>query len=113
MKDGAEATSAILAKANEAIDNETRIVAMNDLKSRVDDWKGHNMERFGGLLVYGTHTVLKGEAPGKEVEREVRTKFAYFSARQSADYLTTSVSCPLAPLLKVCLPIYAMSFLYG
>ncbi|MCJ1414224.1 hypothetical protein MMC32_000549 [Xylographa parallela] len=70
LKDGAEATSAILAKANEAIDNETRIVAMNDLKSRVDDWKGHNMERFGGLLVYGTHTVLKGEAPGKEVERE-------------------------------------------
>ena len=69
---------------------------MNDLKSRVDDWKGHNMERFGGLLVYGTHTVLKGEAPGKEVEREVRTNFAHFFAYQSANYSTNSVTCPFA-----------------
>ena len=74
LQDGADATSAILLRANEAIDNETLIVARSDLKGRVDDWKGHNMERFGRLLVYGIHTVLKGENPQKEVEREVRIR---------------------------------------
>ncbi|MCJ1476572.1 hypothetical protein MMC13_005238 [Lambiella insularis] len=69
LQAGSEATSAILARANEAIDLETRAAAREDLRGRVEDWKGHQMERFGNLLIYGTHTVLKGEA-AKEVERE-------------------------------------------
>lgn len=74
LQAGSEATSAILARANQAIDKETRAAAQEDLRGRVEDWKGHQMERFGDLLVYGTYTVLKGEA-AKEVEREVRITF--------------------------------------
>ena len=44
---------------------------MQELKDRVEDWKGHRVEVFGDLLLHGTYTVLKGENTAKDAEREV------------------------------------------
>ena len=74
LKDGESAASGVLVRANEAIDREQRLEAVGELLSRVEDWKGHNIDHFGELMLYGSHTVLKGEGQ-KEVEREVRTIF--------------------------------------
>ena len=71
LQAGSEAISSILTRANQAVDEESLRAAVEDLQGRVEDWKNHSIERFGKLLVYGTHTVLKGDA--REVEREVRT----------------------------------------
>ena len=57
-------------RANEAVKKEERILAVNELQQRVDDWKGHKLDHFGDLLLYGTYTVIKGEG-SKEVDREV------------------------------------------
>jgi cell division control protein 24 len=70
LQAGYEATSAILRRANETIDKQTLLHAVDELVHSVDDWKGHKIEQFGELLLFGTQTVLKSDGP-KEVEREV------------------------------------------
>lgn len=52
------------------MDKEQRVAAVNELEVSVEDWKGHKVDHFGELLLYGTFTVLKGDG-SKEVEREV------------------------------------------
>ena len=74
LMEGETAASSVLVRANEAIDKEQRNEAVAELQSRVEDWKGHKIEHFGDLLLFGSHTVLKGEGQ-KEVEREVRIIF--------------------------------------
>lgn len=71
LQKGEASAGSILDRANEALDKEHRLAAKNELKSRVEDWKGHSMTRFGELLLYGSFTVLKGEG-AKEVEREYK-----------------------------------------
>ena len=71
LLEGETAASSVLVRANEAIAKEERQVAVDELLGRVEDWKGHDITHFGELLLYGSHTVLKGEGQ-KEVEREVR-----------------------------------------
>ena len=71
LLEGEIAASSVLVRANEAIAKEERQVAVDELLGRVEDWKGHDITHFGELLLYGSHTVLKGEGQ-KEVEREVR-----------------------------------------
>ena len=71
LAEGERAASSVLVRANDAVDKEERNRAVADLISRVEDWKGHNIDHFGELLLFGSHTVLKGEGQ-KEVEREVR-----------------------------------------
>jgi len=68
---GIEATTAVLNRINLAVDKEEKVEAVQDLKVRVEDWKGHRVEAFGELLLYGTFTVLKSEnlAAGKDAER--------------------------------------------
>ncbi|KAI9814601.1 MAG: hypothetical protein M1827_003157 [Pycnora praestabilis] len=68
---GIKAATDVLERANSVVDKEARFEAMNDLSSRVEDWKGHKIEHFGDLLLYGTYTVLKGDGI-KDVERENR-----------------------------------------
>lgn len=68
---GIDAASAVLKRTNEAVDMEDRKEALEELKSRVEDWKGHRIEGFGDLLLYGTFTVLKGDGGSKDQEREV------------------------------------------
>ena len=71
LKAGADATKALLDRANSAVDKVKRHQEVLDLLTSVDDWKGHKLDHFGELVVSGGHTVLKGEGT-KEVEREVR-----------------------------------------
>ena len=71
IRDGIEAASSILERSNAAIAHEERKNAVLELQDRVEDWKGHRMEGFGELLLYGTYTVLKGESTSKDAEREV------------------------------------------
>jgi cell division control protein 24 len=54
------------------VDREERNEAVEELKGRVEDWKGHKIEAFGDLLLHGTFTVLKGDiSSAKNNEREV------------------------------------------
>ena len=68
------AATSILHRANEAVAKEQRLAAVSELQNRVEDWKGHQIDHFGELMLFGTFTVLKGEG-AKEVEREVREIF--------------------------------------
>ena len=61
-------------RADEAVQKEHHAAAVNELQSRVEDWKGHKINHFGELLHFGTYTVLKGEG-AKVVEREVSVIF--------------------------------------
>lgn len=72
--EGEAAASSVLVRANDAVDKEQRQQAVGELQSRVEDWKGHKIEHFGELLLYGDFTVLKGDGV-REVEREVRMIF--------------------------------------
>ncbi|KAK4543008.1 hypothetical protein LTR36_006006 [Oleoguttula mirabilis] len=69
---GKEASTSSLTRANQAVDREEKAEAVQELKVRVEDWKGHRVEGFGALLLYGTFTVLKSEnlASGKDGERQ-------------------------------------------
>ena len=70
---GKEAATSVLSRTNHAVDREEKAAAVQELKMRVEDWKGHKVEGFGELLMYGTFTVLKSEnlANGKDAERQV------------------------------------------
>ena len=60
----------MLKQANTAIDKQQRQLAVDELRSRVEEWKGHDIQQFGELLLYGTFTVVKGDGRN-DVEREV------------------------------------------
>jgi len=69
---GKECATAVLSRTNAAMEREDRLGAVEDLRSRVEEWKGHNLSEFGELLLFGTFTVLKSDGPSsKEAEREV------------------------------------------
>jgi cell division control protein 24 len=75
IDDGIEAASSVLHRTNAAVDLEERKDAMNELRERVEDWKGHRLESFGDLLLHGTYQVVKGDSSNsKDSEREVRLK---------------------------------------
>ncbi len=63
-----------MTRADEAVQKEHHAAAVNELQSRVEDWKGHKINHFGELLHFGNYTVLKGEG-AKVVEREVSVIF--------------------------------------
>lgn len=68
----------MLAGTNDAIAREERVEAVEQLKTLVEDWKGHRIEGFGELLLHGHHTVLKGESmTSKNEEREVSALITY------------------------------------
>ncbi|KAH7383369.1 Pleckstrin homology domain-containing protein [Pyrenochaeta sp. MPI-SDFR-AT-0127] len=70
---GIEAASSVLAGTNDAIAREERGEAVEELKTLVEDWKGHRIEGFGDLLLHGQFTVLKGESmTSKNEEREYK-----------------------------------------
>jgi cell division control protein 24 len=73
---GKECATTVLTRTNTAIENEDKLEALEDLKSRVEDWKGHRVTGFGGLLLFGSYTVVKSDsAPGKDQEREYHVYF--------------------------------------
>ena len=84
---GIEAATAVLQRTNAAIDREERIEAVEELKTLVEDWKGHRIEGFGELLLYGQFTVLKGESVNaKNEEREVGSNFLNDQVLSIAQY---------------------------
>ncbi|USW51993.1 Putative DH domain, PB1 domain, pleckstrin domain, PH-like domain superfamily [Septoria linicola] len=72
LVNGIQASTSVLTSTNRAVDQEEKREAVQELKTRVEDWKGHRVEGFGDLLLYGTFTVLKSEnlANGKDGERQ-------------------------------------------
>ena len=66
---GIEASNRVLREANEAVDQELRREAREDLESRVDDWKNHQIDHFGELLMHGQFMVVTGKS---DVQKEVR-----------------------------------------
>jgi cell division control protein 24 len=72
---GIEAASAVLRATNAAVDREERNEAVQELRERVEDWKGHRLDAFGDLLLHGTFSVIKGDPTNsKDQEREVRVE---------------------------------------
>lgn len=72
---GIEVSQAVLSRINAAIAKEERVEAVEELKTLVEDWKGHRIEGFGDLLLHGQFTVLKGDGMSvKNEEREVGSK---------------------------------------
>lgn len=96
LVEGAAAAQAILHRANDAVAKEERLEAVAELQSRVEDWKGHKLDHFGELLLYGNFTVLKGEG-AKEVEREVRN---IFDSQNPKCRAILRRSCPQVPNLR-------------
>lgn len=71
LEEGEAAAKSIMTRADEAVQKEHHDTAVNELQSRVEDWKGHRINHFGELLHFGNYTVLKGEG-AKVVEREYK-----------------------------------------
>ncbi|KAI9844125.1 MAG: hypothetical protein M1838_002321 [Thelocarpon superellum] len=83
ISSGIESAAAVLKQANAAIDKQQRQLAVDELRTRVEEWKGHDIQQFGELLLYGTFTVVKGDGRN-DVEREVRnpsSQRTFFRAR--------------------------------
>ncbi|KAH7148300.1 Pleckstrin homology domain-containing protein [Dactylonectria macrodidyma] len=58
---GCEAAERVLHKANDAVNRAVLDEALEDLVSRVDDWKNHKVEQFGKLLMHGVYGVITGK----------------------------------------------------
>jgi cell division control protein 24 len=72
LTQGIAVAEAILRSSNAAIDQQERNEAVQELRERVEDWKGHRLDNFGELLLHGTFSVIKGESSSsKDQEREV------------------------------------------
>jgi cell division control protein 24 len=70
---GCEAAERVLSKANEAVNRDLLDEALDDLVNRVDDWKNHQVESFGRLLMHGVYGVITGKT---DQEKDVRTDLA-------------------------------------
>jgi len=91
---GKEAATSVLSRTNHAVDREEKAAAVQELKMRVEDWKGHRVEGFGELLMYGTFTVLKSEnlASGKDAERQVCEHSGSIEVERTADHASSIMS---------------------
>lgn len=59
----------------------------------MEDWKGHRIEGFGELLLYGQFTVLKGDSmSSKNEEREVSVMCCKAGSPTNSDYSTRYTS---------------------
>lgn len=58
---GIDAAERVLQKANEAVDRDLLDEAVEDLITRVEDWKKHRVDQFGKLLLHGVYTVVTGK----------------------------------------------------
>lgn len=61
LANGISAAERVLQKANEAVDRDLLDEALEDLITRVDDWKNHRVDQFGKLLLHGVYTVVTGK----------------------------------------------------
>lgn len=83
LQEGKAAISVILNICNNAAARASRFTEVAELVERVDDWKGHKIERFGELIISGTHTVLKDDVSKTSKERDVSLTQSLNLARPS------------------------------
>ncbi|KAF3939937.1 hypothetical protein ABW19_dt0206032 [Dactylella cylindrospora] len=69
LEDGLKTILRINTKVNDAVGRVENAEVVEELKERVEDWKGHQLDHFGDLLLFGQFTVIKGDAKG-DIERE-------------------------------------------
>ncbi|BEI86910.1 hypothetical protein CcaverHIS002_0702560 [Cutaneotrichosporon cavernicola] len=63
LQDGIEAVKRVTIDIDETTAYKTKQATVRDLVARVDDWKGHDYERFGDLHLDGEFTVTKNDTP--------------------------------------------------
>ena len=87
LTSGIDAAERILKKANEAVERNVLDDALEELISRVDDWKNHRVEQFGRLLRHGIYTVITGRS---DQEKDVRADPIYSRLSTGKPALTVS-----------------------
>ncbi|GAO19549.1 hypothetical protein UVI_02014570 [Ustilaginoidea virens] len=65
---GCDAAERVLFKANEAVNRDLLDESLEELITRVDDWKSHKVESFGKLLLHGVYGVTTGK---NEQEKDI------------------------------------------
>ena len=63
LEEGSAAVRRIAAGINEVTDFKAKQATVRELLERVDDWKGHELEKFGDLWLDDHFTVTKGDQP--------------------------------------------------
>lgn len=63
LQDGIDAVKRVTADIDETTAYKTKQATVRDLVARVDDWKGHDYERFGDLHLDDQFTVTKNDTP--------------------------------------------------
>jgi cell division control protein 24 len=76
---GIEAANRVLKEANDAVDQELLREARDDMESRVEDWKNHQIDQFGDLLLYGHFPVVNGKSDGQKEVRPLTSPLTSFS----------------------------------
>ena len=63
LEEGAAAVRRIAASINEITDFKAKQATVRELSDRVEDWKGHEIAKFGDLWLDDHFTVTKAEQP--------------------------------------------------
>ncbi|KAH9220269.1 Pleckstrin homology domain-containing protein, partial [Leptodontidium sp. 2 PMI_412] len=62
LTSGIEAMERVIQKASDAIDRDLRNGTLASLCARVEDWKNHQVDDFGDLLMFGQFPIIKEKA---------------------------------------------------
>lgn len=62
LKEGLASITRVTDAVNETTRQRENELAVNDLKERVEDWKGHDLSTFGQLVLEDTFTVVKNDS---------------------------------------------------
>ncbi|KAH9460946.1 hypothetical protein MJO28_009910 [Puccinia striiformis f. sp. tritici] len=62
LKEGLASITRVTDAVNETTRQRENELAVNDLKERVEDWKGHDLVTFGALVLEDTFTVVKNDS---------------------------------------------------
>ncbi|KNZ58869.1 hypothetical protein VP01_1844g4 [Puccinia sorghi] len=62
LKEGLASITRVTDAVNETTRQRENELAVNDLKERVEDWKGHDLVTFGQLVLEDTFTVVKNDS---------------------------------------------------
>ncbi|MBW0530487.1 hypothetical protein O181_070202 [Austropuccinia psidii MF-1] len=62
LREGLASIARVTDGVNETTRQRENELAVNDLKERVEDWKGHDLTTFGQLVLEDTFTVVKNES---------------------------------------------------
>jgi cell division control protein 24 len=63
LEQGVEAVRRIASNINNVTDFKAKQLTVRELRDRIEDWKGHDLDKFGDLWLDDHFTVIKGDAP--------------------------------------------------